>query len=180
MPDLLAHAFIAYSICRVLSWRYPWLADQYVTVGMVGAFIPDLVKVDLLFSSETMTRVLGVPFSWGSLQTGGGVVVSVLIGVVLLAPTERRRGGALLAVGAGSHLLADSQLITASGRTIQPLWPLLQYRVPSLGLYHSTQIWPTLVAGGVAALVWASHRYVMRPGDEPPSSLGPLRDGRRE
>ncbi len=37
MPDLLAHAFIAYSLCRVLSWRFDWLTTPYVTLGMVGA-----------------------------------------------------------------------------------------------------------------------------------------------
>ncbi|WP_311173066.1 metal-dependent hydrolase [Halobellus ordinarius] len=161
MPDLLAHVFIAYSICRVLSWRWEWLTTQYVTVGMVGAFIPDLVKIKLLVPSAVVERLLGVPFDWGSLATGGGTLLSVCIGLVLLTSTERRRGGVLLGIGAGTHLLADSLLLTPTGHSVQLFWPLSQYKVPSPGLYLSTQPEPMLVTGGVAVLVWGVHRYVV-------------------
>lgn len=159
MPDLLANVFIAYSICRVASWRWEWLTTPYVTLGMVGAFIPDLVKIKLLFPSETVERVLGIPFDWGSLATGGGTLLSLCIGLVLLASTERRRGGILLSVGAGSHLLADSLLLTPTGHSVQLFWPVLQYKVPSPGLYLSTQPEPMLVTGGIAGVVWVIHRY---------------------
>jgi hypothetical protein len=29
MPDLLTHAFVAYTICTLLSWRYAWLTPTY-------------------------------------------------------------------------------------------------------------------------------------------------------
>lgn len=150
-----------YSICRVASWRWEWLTTPYVTVGMVGAFIPDLVKIKLLVPSETVERALGIPFDWGSLATGGGMLLSVCIGLVLLASFGRRQGGAMLGVGAGSHLLADSLLLTPTGHLVQLFWPLSQYKVPSPGLYLSTQPEPMLVTGGVAVLVWGVHRYVM-------------------
>lgn len=159
MPDLLAHVFIAYTLCRLLSWRVEWLSTPYVTLGMVGAFIPDIVKIKLLVPSWRMEQLLGVPFSWGSLATGGGTVLSVLIGVILLASHERARGAGLLAVGAGSHLVADSLLLTPTGRTVQFLWPVSQYAVPSPGLYLSTQPEPTIVTGLVAGAVWVVHRY---------------------
>lgn len=159
MPDLLAHVFIAYSVCRVLSWRYEWLGRQYLTLGMVGAFIPDLVKIKLLVPDWRVEQLLGIPFSWGSLTTGGGVVLSTLVGVVLLELGQRRRGGLLLAIGAGSHLIADSLLLTPTGRTVQLFWPLSQYTTPSPGLYLSTQPEPTIVTGVVALLLWIGHTY---------------------
>jgi hypothetical protein len=159
MPDLLAHAFIAYSVCRVLSWRYGWLDRQYVTLGMVGAFIPDLVKIKLVLPSWRVEQLLGIPFSWGSFTTGGGVLLSTLIGVVLLSTAERRRGGALLALGAATHLATDSLLLYPTGRTTQLLWPLSQYTTPSPGLYLSTQPEQTLVTGILAVLVWGVHQY---------------------
>ena len=159
MPDLLAHAFIAYSVCRVLSWRYAWLTNHYVTLGMIGAFIPDLVKIKLLVPGWRVEQLLGIPFGWGSFTTGGGVLLSTLIGVVLLAATERRRGGSLLALGAVTQLAADSLLLTPTGRTTQLLWPLSQYTTPSPGLYLSTQPEPTIVTGVLAVLVWGTHRY---------------------
>jgi hypothetical protein len=159
MPDLLAHVFIAYSLCRVLSWRWVWLTTPYVTAGMVGAFIPDLVKIELIVPSETVAQTLGLPFEWGSLATGGGTLVSVCIGLVLLGTNERRRGGLMLGLGAGSHLLADSLLLTPTGRSVQLLWPLSQYRVPTPGLYLSTQPEPMVLTGTVAALVWGGSKY---------------------
>lgn len=159
MPDLLAHVFIAYSICRVASWRIEWLTTPYVTLGMVGAFIPDIVKINLVFPSARIEEMLGVPFDWGSLATGGGTLLSVCIGVVLLSSNERRQGGLLLGIGAVSHLLADSLLLTPTGRSVQLFWPLSQYRVPSPGLYLSTQPEPMFVTGAIALLVWAIHRH---------------------
>jgi hypothetical protein len=83
----------------------------------------------------------------------------VLIGVALLSSGGRRRGGLLLGVGAGSHLLADSLLLTPTGHSVQLFWPLAQYTVPSPGLYLSTQPEPTLVTGAIAGIVWTIHRY---------------------
>jgi hypothetical protein len=159
MPDLLSHVFIAYVLCRILSWRVEWISTQYVTLGMIGAFIPDLAKITLLIPGWRIEQLLGTPFSWESFAAGGGVVLSVLIGVALLARSERRRGGSLLALGALTHLAADSFLLTPSGRTTQLLWPLSQYTIPSPGLYISTQPEPTVVTGIAAGIVWLAHRY---------------------
>ncbi|WP_372608184.1 metal-dependent hydrolase [Halorientalis litorea] len=161
MPDLLAHVLIAYTVCRTMSFHWEWITKQYITIGMMGAFIPDLMKVRLVLPSRIVEQIVGYPFGWGSLHTGGGVILSVLVGVILLSPEERYRSGLLLGVGSGTHLLTDSLLLTPTGHTQQLFWPFLQYRVPSPGLYLSTQVWPVVVTGCVAALVWAiqSTRY---------------------
>lgn len=163
MPDLLAHAFIAYSICRVLSWRFEWVSTHYVTLGMVGAFIPDVVKIKLLLPSWKIQQLLGIAFDWGSLATGGGVLLSTLVGVVLLSVDERRKGGTVLAIGAISHLIADSLLLTPTGRGVQFFWPLTQYRPPAPGIYLSTQPEPTIVTGCIALLIWITHRCTNVP-----------------
>ena len=75
---------------------------------------------------------------------------------------DRRTLLLLLGVGAGSHLLADSLLLTPTGRSVQLIWPLSQDKVPSPGLYLSTQPEPMLVTGAIALLVWGVHRYQMR------------------
>ncbi|MFB6227591.1 MAG: metal-dependent hydrolase [Halobacteriales archaeon] len=158
MPDLLAHALIAYSVCTVLSWRYEWLTPAYVTAGMAGAFIPDMTKIRLVVPGEAIEAALGIPFSWSGIHTAGGAAVAVLVGTAIVAPRERRRIGTLLAVGAASHLIADAFLLTASGRSYEVLWPLLRYNPPTPGLYLSTQSGPTIVAGAVAAAVWLTTR----------------------
>jgi len=159
MPDLLAHALLAYAICTVLSVRYDWLTPAYVTAGMAGAFIPDVMKIVLIVPDAAMEAILGVPFSWSGIHTAGGALVAVLIGAAVVVPAERRRIGALLGVGAASHLLADALLLTPSGYSYGVLWPALRVHPPTPGLYLSTQPGPTVVAGAAALLAWG---YVRR------------------
>lgn len=154
MPDLLTHAFIAYTACTLLATRYAWLTPPYVTVGMAGAFIPDLAKADLVVDNASVGTLLGVPFDWGGLHTLGGATVAVLVGVTLVTNEVRRRVAALLALGAASHLLADALLLKASGRSYPLLWPLTAYHPPTPGLYRSSDIWPSVVTGGLALVTW--------------------------
>lgn len=164
MPDLFSHACLAYSICTLLSWHYDWLTPSYVTVGMAGAFVPDLAKVDLVVDSATVAAMLNLPFHWLAIHTFGGTVVGVLIGATVVASDERLRVVALLSVGAASHLLADALLVKASGRSYAVLWPLTQYHPSTPGLYLSTDIWPSLLTGTIALAVWQVHRRRNREG----------------
>lgn len=154
MPDLLSHALIAYSLCTLLAVRYRWVSPRYVTVGMAGAFIPDIAKIDLLVDNALVGNALGVPFGWFGIHTLGGSIVGVCIGVVLVASSERRRVAALLSLGAASHLTADALLVKASGYSYPVLWPLTGYYPPTPGLYLSTDIWPSVVTGVLALGVW--------------------------
>lgn len=162
MPDLLSHAFIAYALCTLLALHYDWLTPQYVTIGMVGAFIPDLTKIDLIIGSNTIAAAIDAPFDWFALHTLGGVAVATLVGVVLATRTERRRVFALLALGAGSHLVADALLLKASGLSSPLLWPLTHAPIPTPGLYRSTDIWPSILTGLLALATWYAVRRAPR------------------
>jgi hypothetical protein len=162
MPDLLAHALFAYALAGVLSWRYEWLSSAHVTVAMVGAFVPDLTKVDLVLPGPVVEATLGVPFDWFALHTVGGSAASIAVGVLLVADRERRRAGLLLGIGAASHLLADAFLLNPSGRSYPLLWPLMRLAPPTPGLYLSTDPTPTLVAAVVAGGVYLGSRYDAR------------------
>jgi hypothetical protein len=154
MPDLLSHAFIAFTLCTLLSLRCDWLTAEYVTVGMAGAFIPDMAKIKLLVDSATVEAALGVPFDWLGVHTLGGAFVAVLVGTVVVDRPDRRRVFGLLSLGAASHLFADALLLKASGRSYEVLWPLTRYHPPTPGLYLSTDIWLTGVTGTVAVAAW--------------------------
>lgn len=158
MPDLLSHACIAYSICTLLSWRYGWLGRGYVTVGMAGAFVPDMAKIGLVIPGPTVGAALDLPFSWFGIHTLGGTVVGVLVGVTVVASAERRRVLALLSVGAASHLLADALLVTTTGRSYAVLWPLTRYHPPTPGLYLSTDLWPSVLTATIALGLWLARR----------------------
>lgn len=154
MPDLLSHTFIAYTLATLLALNYEWLTPQYVTVAMAGAFIPDIAKISLVVDGTHIAALINIPFSWFGIHTLGGSLIAALVGVVLVTTNERRRVFALLSLGAGSHLIADALLRKASGISYPLLWPLTQYRPPTPGLYHSTDIWPSLLTGGIALATW--------------------------
>lgn len=161
MPDLLTHALFAYAIGTLLSVRYEWLSPRYVTVVIAGSLLPDLNHISALILPGVVNELLGVPFSWGFLQTGGGVLVTVLIGVFLVPKEERRRAFGLLWLGAITHLLTDILIRTPDGRSQSVFWPLTQYQPPSPGLYTSGDLWPLAVAGGLALASW----YFVRQRD---------------
>jgi membrane-bound metal-dependent hydrolase YbcI (DUF457 family) len=154
MPDLLSHAFIAYTLCTLLALRNEWLSPQYVTIGMAGAFIPDMAKLDLVIDNVIVGNALGIPFNWFAMHTLGGAAIAVLIGVTLADAGERTRVGSLLALGAASHLLADALLIKASGRSYLVFWPITEYVPRTPGLYLSTDVWPSVVTGLLAFGTW--------------------------
>jgi hypothetical protein len=154
MPDLLSHAFIAYTLCTLLALRYEWLSPQYVTVGMAGAFIPDMAKLDLVIDNVIVGNTLGIPFNWFAIHTLGGATIAVLVGVTFADATERTRVGGLLALGAASHLLADALLLKASARSYLVFWPVSKYVPPTPGLYLSTDLWPSIVTGLLALGTW--------------------------
>lgn len=158
MPDLLTHVLIVYSACLVLSWRLAWLDQAYVTVAMLGAMTPDLSKINLLLPSWLVERWLSLPFSWTALHTVGGVALTILIVVTLVGSAYRKRVAALLAFGAGTHLLADAMLRSVTGRSFAFFWPLSAYAPPTPGLYLSTDPWPTVVAIVIAVAVTALDR----------------------
>ncbi|WP_396611628.1 metal-dependent hydrolase [Haloferax sp. S1W] len=165
MPDLLAHAFLAYSLATVASWRYEWLTSPYVTVAMAGAFIPDLSKGELVLPDARVEQLLGIPFDWFGLHTAGAVVCSILIGALLVHARERRRVVLLLALGAGSHLVADGLLKKPEGVSHPMLWPLTRIHPPTPGLYLSTDVTPAVVLGVVALIVTLVTKYRQSAGD---------------
>jgi hypothetical protein len=161
MPDLLAHTLLAYGLATVLSARIDWLSPQYTTLAMVGAVLPDFNHISMLLPSRTVETTLSVPFDWGALQTGGPVLVLVLIGTVL-AVDDRRRVFGLLSLGAASHLITDALITVVDGRSQSVLWPLTRYQPPSPGLYLSTDLGPligTALFAGFSILVTRSGAF---------------------
>lgn len=164
MPDLLAHVLFAYAVVTAVGWRIDPMTPPLVTLAMVGATLPDLSKVHLVFDDDALEAVVGGPIEWLALHTGGGIALSVAIASVLVAARYRRRATLAVATGALSHVVLDLFLDTATG--VAPyavFWPVTTYRPPTPGLYLSTQPWPTLLAGVLAVVVWGVDRH--RSGD---------------
>lgn len=172
MPDWLTHVLIGYALATALSARYDWLGPRYVTLVMVGALLPDLSKVELVLASEAVSAVLGVPFDWFAFHTVGGSILAVCAFGCLLPRAYRRAGLLALALGAASHHALDLLLTQSGGVTYPFLWPLTEYRAPSVDLFRSSDREPALIAVLLASLVWYARRRL------PSASAEPSRDER--
>ena len=159
MPDLLTHVLVGYSIGTLLSVRYKRVRPAQVTLVMIGALSPDLRKIAPVIPTGPLEVVTGGPISWTPLHTLGGSVLVVLLGSLLVAPEYRRQAIALIAIGAASHHALDIALLTATGESYAVFFPVSTYRLPSPGLYLSTDRWPVAVAGVLAVGSWVVRRY---------------------
>lgn len=153
MAEWLSHILFAYALATLLSWRYPWITPQYKTLAMIGSFVPDLNRFELLISEHTVEALLGIPFSWSPLHFLSGSLVTVAIGSLLVAPRYRARVFSLLLLGMATHHALDLFLVSLSGYSYSILWPLTQYAPPTPSVYLSTDRWPALVAVLVAGTV---------------------------
>ena len=154
MADLLTHALVAFSIGTVLSWRFEKITPQFITLIMIGSVLPDLTRIGLIIKSAWIEKSLGIPFSWQPLHTIGGVVIVILLISLLVGKKDNKTILPLLALGAFSHLFLDAFLIKASGHSYTMFFPFTSYSPQTPGFYLSTDVWPVMIAGIIAIIIW--------------------------
>ncbi|QLG48928.1 metal-dependent hydrolase [Natrinema halophilum] len=157
MADLLSHVLLAYAGCTVAGWYRP-IPDRWVSVVMIGAILPDLNRVTLLVTNETLETTLGVPFDFGALSTLGGAIFLAGVGAIVVVDRHRLAFVALFA-GALSHLLIDGLKAYADGLAGPWLYPLTWARHPTPSLYVSSDPAVLALAVTVAAVVTGIDRY---------------------
>mgnify|MGYP006270776347 FL=1 len=162
MAEWVSHVCLAYALFTAAGWYLDWLDKRWVVVGVVGSILPDLDRLGLLVSGDSITAATGVPFEWAGINSVGGAVVLSAIGALLFERrSHRRRGFLLLLAGACSHLLADLPQRYADGLmlTNKYLFPLPAWRPPTPGWYVSADRWVAVVAVAVALVVFLADRY---------------------
>lgn len=175
MPDWLTHVLVGYALATALSARYDWIDSSFVTLAMVGALVPDLEKASLLLPSDVVAAALGVPFDWSAFHTLGGSLVVVCALALCLPDAHRGAGLLVLSLGAGSHHVLDVLLTQSGGATYPFLWPVIEYRAPSVDLFRSSDRELAAVATLFAVAVWYV-RYQVLP-TAPPSVADERRSG---
>lgn len=159
MADLLTHVLAAYVLLTVVGWWVAWLEPRWVAVGMGGAAVPDLVKVERLVDESVVQSALGVPFEYDPVSSLAGVLV--VAGVVTLCFGDaRRRVYALLVAGGLLSLVLDGLRVYVDGYAdfwLYPLW----WRPPTPGLYVTSDVRVVVVAVVVSAAVFAVDRRVL-------------------
>jgi hypothetical protein len=172
MADLLTHVLVAYSLLTVAGWWVDWLDSRWIVIGMGGACIPDLQKVDVLVDADAVSAALGIPFTYSVTSTLGGVLL--LSGAIAVLFDRRwwRRVYGLLVVGGGAHVALDGLRVWADGRASQWLFPLLpSYRPPTPSLYVTADPLVPLLVVAASLLVFVVDRR--RNTDDAPASSPP-------
>ena len=159
MADLLTHVLAAYVLLTVAGWRVGWLEPRWVVVGMGGAAIPDLVKVERLVDEGVVQSALGVPFEYDPVSSLAGVLV--IAGVItLFFGHARRRVYALLVTGGALSLALDGLRVYVDGSAdfwLYPLW----WRPPTPSLYVTADARVVVVAMAVSIGVFVVDRYAV-------------------
>ena len=159
MADLLTHVLAAYVLLTVAGWRVGWLEPRWVVVGMGGAAIPDLVKVERLVDEGVVQSALGVPFEYDPVSSLAGVLV-VAGATTLFFGQARRRVYGLLVAGGLSSLVLDGLRVYVDGSSSFWLYPLW-WRPPTPSLYVTADARVVVVAVAVSIGVFVVDRYVV-------------------
>jgi len=126
MPDWLAHVLFAYILCSVLATKFTVFANKGNTaLVMVGALIPDLIKIGLGFD------LLGIAVEdfIAPLHTPVGSFLSA--GLMALLFTEALVAFALFVLGFATHFVLDlllGQHFLSSERTCAKKEPFSRKR----------------------------------------------------
>jgi hypothetical protein len=146
LPDWVAHIAVAWTLCRILSFRYKEFNAANTMIVITGALIPDISKLILVF------RVLGLDLSeyLSVIHIPTGSVV--IAGMISMLFPKKKQTFLFLGLGILTHYCLDIFLEHVSGG-IYLLFPFtwLQWQ---LEITNSSDYLVTLLALCIAGIVY--------------------------
>ena len=158
MAVLLTHILVPYIILTVASWQFNWLTDRWIVIGMAGAAIPDLIKIEILVDAGVVETLLGVPFKYAPISSLGGVLL-IAGAITIFFERQRRQIFSFLLFGAFSSLVVDGLRVFADGRSGFWLYPFSWWRPPTPSLYITSDVRVLVTAILISAVVFALDRW---------------------
>jgi len=117
MPDWVVHVAVAWTICRVLRFKYPQLDPANTALVMVGSVFPDAIKMSILF------ELMGLDW-WDYLHAFHLPIGAFLLaGIAALLFKEKKTTFLLLSMGIITHFALDLLLIQL-GNGIYLFYPI--------------------------------------------------------
>jgi hypothetical protein len=151
MPDWIVHLAVAWTLCRLLRFKYPQFNSQNTILVMIGAVLPDAVKVGMLFDflgHDWWDYILALHLPAGSL---------VLAGLFSLLFKEKKTAFLFLSLGILTHYLLDLLLVQL-GDGIYIFYPVSWIGF-QLDMVPTDDYNITIVALIIALLVWLVSRW---------------------
>ena len=152
MPDWVTHIVVAWTLCRILSFKFKEFNSANTLIVITGALIPDISKVVLglrLFGFDASDY-----FATIHLPTGSFIVA----GIVSLLFPEKKKAFLFLGLGILTHYILDIILEHVSGG-IYLLFPFSWWQW-QLEITSSSDYWITFLALSIAGLVYLIGREV--------------------
>ncbi len=105
MPDWVVHVAVAWSLCRILRFKYPQFNQPNTVLVMVGSVFPDALKVSILF------ELMGQDW-WDYIYVVHLPIGSFLLaGIASLLFQKKKEAFLFLSLGIITHYALDLLLI---------------------------------------------------------------------
>nr|WP_321421967.1 metal-dependent hydrolase [uncultured Methanobacterium sp.] len=146
MPDWIVHVAVAWTICRVLRFRYSEFNPANTALVMVGSILPDAIKV------AVFSDVIGYNL-WNLLYVFHlPIGTFILAGIASLFFREKKTAFLFLSMGILTHYALDLLLIQV-GYGMYLFYPV-SWMGFSLNLVPNDDFYITIVALAIALGVY--------------------------
>lgn len=106
VPDWIVHICVAYLVCRILYFKYPLFNPANTILAMVGALLPDIFKLQIIFSQFGIDLVDFLPVFHIPITS------FIMAGIISLFFENKKIAFLFLVIGAISHFFIDSLTVT--------------------------------------------------------------------
>jgi hypothetical protein len=152
MPDWITHIAVAWIIGTLLGLRYKQFNQSNTAIIMVGALIPDIIKISIItnyLGYNIYNYITPIHLPIGSI---------IIVGMITLLFKEKKWIFLFLLIGITTHYLLDL-LLEGEGMTLFYPFYWGQWQ---LGLTTSQDYTSTIIALSAVILVYMISRYQNR------------------
>ena len=154
MPDWVVHVCVAWTLCRILRFKYPQFNSGNTALVMIGSVFPDALKVSILF------ELLGLDW-WNYIYVVHLPVGSFLLaGIAALFFKEKKSAFMFLSLGIITHYAMDLLLVQL-GYGMFLFYPF-SWMGFTLNMVPNDDYYITIVALLVALVVYLVSRWIQK------------------
>lgn len=148
MPDWIVHIAVAWTLCRLLRFKYPQFNTGNTALALIGSILPDVAKLGTVIQS--------LQLYFFSIHTP--LISLVLAGLISLVFKEKKTAFLFLSFGILTHYLLDSLLI---GEGIYFFFPISWVSF-QLNIVSTTDYYIDIIALILALIVYLASKWYER------------------